>query len=187
MTEPFWIDGMRFDCSGCSKCCRHEPGFVFLAADDIRRLIASTGLAFRDFLRKFTRLVDIGTGLAISLTETISMDCIFWNDGCTVYEFRPVQCSTYPFWERLLETEQTWLSEARDCPGIGKGPIISGDAIRACLVKRRIHEPVVVSHGLTLETIDEDSILGCQRFSANSVDPGRAQEQNFSHTPTSQP
>ncbi|MFH2113493.1 MAG: YkgJ family cysteine cluster protein, partial [Spirochaetota bacterium] len=67
MNEPFYADGLRFECTGCSKCCRHEPGFVFLSLNDVLRLMDATGLAFRDFLVKFTRTVDLGTGMAISL------------------------------------------------------------------------------------------------------------------------
>ena len=170
MNDPFYIEGLRFGCTACSKCCRHEPGFVFLSSDDILRLMDATGLAFRDFLIKFTRTVDLGTGLAISLLETNRFDCIFWNEGCSVYPARPLQCSTYPFWERIVESRKSWLVEAEDCPGMGSGPLVSMELIDELLARRRKHPPVLVPYGYTLENINENSILGSARITANTSD-----------------
>ena len=40
--------------------------------------------------------------------------CVFLNDQkCRIYEARPVQCSTYPFWPNLLESEAAWDEEVR--------------------------------------------------------------------------
>jgi len=134
----------------------------------------ATGLAFRDFLVKFTRTVDLGTGLAISLLETARFDCIFWNEGCSVYSSRPLQCSTYPFWERIVESRQTWLEEAKDCPGIDSGPCITPELIDDLLARRREEPPVIVPYGYTLETIDENTILGSAWVAANTSDSGKA-------------
>lgn len=35
-----------------------------------------------------------------------------------MYNFRPVQCRTYPFWTGILADESSWKSEAKHCPGI---------------------------------------------------------------------
>jgi hypothetical protein len=170
MNEPFYAEGLRFKCTGCSKCCRHDPGFVFLSPQDILRLMAATGLAFRDFLVKFTKTVDLGIGLAISLLETARFDCIFWHDGCSVYSSRPLQCSTYPFWERIVESRESWLEEARDCPGMENGANITMACIDDMLSRRRVEPPLIVPYGYTLETINEDTILGSTRIIANTTD-----------------
>ena len=133
----------------------------------------ATGFAFRDFLIKFTRTVDLGTGLALSLLETTRFDCIFWEDGCTVYASRPLQCSTYPFWERIVESRQTWEEEAKDCPGMETGPCISLAVINDYLSRRRKDPPLIIRYGYTLETIDEDSILGSARIPADTADSGK--------------
>jgi len=49
---------------------------------------------------------------------------------CSVYEARPLQCRTFPFWPELLETEARWRRLARFCPGIGRGELVSLRAIR---------------------------------------------------------
>jgi Fe-S-cluster containining protein len=41
--------------------------------------------------------------------------CIFLDaDGkkCTIYEARPTQCRTYPYWPRLMDNYTEWESEA---------------------------------------------------------------------------
>ncbi len=60
-------------------------------------------------------------GYKFSIKEKIvgmSHDCIFFdrqNNGCKVYEVRPKQCITFPFWE-YYKTRVDELK--RECPGI---------------------------------------------------------------------
>ena len=40
--------------------------------------------------------------------------CVFLNSSsgkCGIYDARPVQCRTYPFWPSLLEDEEAWKDE----------------------------------------------------------------------------
>ena len=42
--------------------------------------------------------------------------CVFLGDDgklCTIYEARPVQCRTYPFWPKVMNTQQAWDDECR--------------------------------------------------------------------------
>ena len=59
----------------------------------------------------------------VSLSEKRNNDCIFWAEGvgCTVYELRPRQCRTWPFWRLNLDERSTWDDAARGCPGINHG------------------------------------------------------------------
>lgn len=46
----------------------------------------------------------------------IIISCVFLEpDGkqCSIYEARPVQCRTYPFWPTIMESMQSWDSECR--------------------------------------------------------------------------
>ena len=40
--------------------------------------------------------------------------CIFLDPvgKCGIYDVRPVQCSTYPFWPSLVESSEDWLEES---------------------------------------------------------------------------
>ena len=42
--------------------------------------------------------------------------CIFLDNEtneCEIYSVRPIQCSTYPFWSNILESEKNWNDEVR--------------------------------------------------------------------------
>jgi Fe-S-cluster containining protein len=56
---------------------------------------------------------------------------VFWDDrqGCQVYEDRPLQCRTYPFWRANVHSAENWQAEARACPGIGEGPLHSAEEV----------------------------------------------------------
>ena len=40
--------------------------------------------------------------------------CTFLNPigQCSIYDVRPIQCRTYPFWPSILKNKQTWEEEA---------------------------------------------------------------------------
>ena len=57
----------------------------------------------------------------LALKEQKNYDCILWNNGCTAYEGRPIQCSTWPFWSWMIEDRKTWDEYAQECPGMNKG------------------------------------------------------------------
>ncbi|MDR1256556.1 MAG: YkgJ family cysteine cluster protein, partial [Spirochaetaceae bacterium] len=67
----------------------------------------------------------------LSLKEKTSLDCVFWKDGCLIYQNRPIQCKTYPFWASMLASMEEWLSVTSDCPGAGSGDLLSKDSIEA--------------------------------------------------------
>lgn len=161
MNLPFYSPGLRFSCTRCSACCRGGPGYVFLSKPDLKRLLDLLALDFHGFFHKYCILVDTGLGMALSLAEKDDFDCTFWTaEGCTIYEARPVQCSSYPFWTSVLESPRTWRDEGRVCPGIGHGTVRSSAEIEANLVARRVEPTIVFPYGVDPETFYADSILG---------------------------
>jgi Fe-S-cluster containining protein len=62
-----------------------------------------------------------------SLKELPNGDCEFLRrdpDGkrrCGVYEARPLQCRTWPFWSSNVSSRAAWDSAARGCPGMNSG------------------------------------------------------------------
>jgi Fe-S-cluster containining protein len=122
---------LRFECQKCGYCCRHEPGYVFLTASDLKKLTGFLGMRPDEFLASKCRRIEFPTGAKWSLLEKDNNDCVFWESGgCSVYEARPLQCRTYPFWSSVIRNEQSWEEESRSCPGINKGPLISSDKYR---------------------------------------------------------
>jgi len=62
-------------------------------------------------------------GGEVSLTEKLNHDCVFYDrkQGCTVYEDRPRQCRTWPFWGSVVHSPETWAETAETCPGMDVG------------------------------------------------------------------
>ncbi len=116
-----WFDsGVRFRCLGpeCGDCCsgKHGPGAVWLGREEVERLAAYLSLTVRELRHRYLRRL----GGRTSLRERANFDCVFYRpgEGCSVYEARPLQCRTYPFWGRILAGRVTWADEAEKCPGI---------------------------------------------------------------------
>ncbi|MDR0662792.1 MAG: YkgJ family cysteine cluster protein [Spirochaetaceae bacterium] len=130
--QPFYKNGLRFSCRRCSFCCRAGPGFVFLSESDTLDISRSLDMERDEFIAVYCRWVDWEDGARLSLKEKSSLDCIFWNEGCLIYEVRPIQCKTYPFWADMLDSEEVWRSTTSDCPGAGTGDLVSGEYIASC-------------------------------------------------------
>jgi Fe-S-cluster containining protein len=60
-----------------------------------------------------------------SIKEDEQGACLFFDNGCTIYNIRPLQCRTFPFWFCNLRSEQAWRHIQRQCPGIGHGRLYS--------------------------------------------------------------
>ncbi len=122
----FYDKGLKFECQMCRYCCSSEPGYVYLTKDDIEKASKHFGIDFDSFIKTYCRLVDFGPYFLVSLQETPDYDCIFLSSkGCAIYDARPLQCRTYPFWKNVMESEESWKREGESCPGIGKGRIVS--------------------------------------------------------------
>ncbi len=118
----FYDNGLQFSCQRCSYCCGHSPGFVYLSKRDLDTLRAHFNMTVKEFVEKYCRWADYYYGeQVLALLEKKNYDCILWDSGCSAYEARPVQCSTYPFWAWMLKDKETWDECAKECPGMNKG------------------------------------------------------------------
>lgn len=134
MSAPFYASGLRFSCTRCSRCCRLAPGYVFLTREDLTGLTQATGLPAREFLARYCREVDFNGLRRVSLKEKPNYDCILWSEsGCTVYDRRPYQCRSYPFWAANLDSRDSWEALRSSCPGVGQGRLHTWQEIEAWL------------------------------------------------------
>ena len=131
MSEPWYQDGLRFKCSQCGDCCTGAPGYVWVNKEEITQLAALVGIddieVFRD---KYVRKV----GIRESLREYTDGACVFFDTEarkCTVYEARPRQCRTWPFWDSNVRDEEAWARTCEVCPGSGKGKLYTIEQIDA--------------------------------------------------------
>lgn len=135
--EMFYQSGLRFECTRCSSCCRHTPGYVFLSSADLEALSPALGMNRQEVLRTYSRQVPLGLARRISLKEKTNFDCILWeNGGCSVYEARPLQCRSFPFWSGCLSSPEEWENHGRQCPGIGRGVLHTRREIEQWLERR---------------------------------------------------
>ena len=96
-----------------------------------------------------------------------------------VYDARPIQCSTYPFWQGILDSNAEWSRESLDCPGIGKGQPIPAAEIRERLWLQRCHPRLELAYDIVLESIDENTLLGSPRVVADTAHAGKITEQDI--------
>jgi Fe-S-cluster containining protein len=129
--QPWYRDGLRFNCTQCGDCCTGAPGFVWVNKEEIAALAQQVGIADVD---RFEHLYVRSVGLRKSLVEFPNGDCVFFDGEarkCTVYEARPRQCRTWPFWDSNLRSEKDWQHTCEVCPGSGKGKLYSIEHIEA--------------------------------------------------------
>ena len=128
--KPWYHEGLRFQCTGCGNCCTGQPGYVWVNKGEIEALAGAVGLAVPEFEETFVRRV----GRRRSLKELPNGDCVLFDSltrRCRVYEVRPRQCCTWPFWESNVRGPEDWEETCRVCPGSGRGPIVPPEQIDA--------------------------------------------------------
>ncbi len=120
----------------CGNCCSGPEGYVLVDDAEAAAIASHLNLTVNDFLDRYTRSTSAGR----SLTEKLSsfgQDCVFLDRDtmpgkalCSVYQIRPKQCRTWPFWKSLLVSRKKWELAKRMCPGIEKGPLFPPEEIR---------------------------------------------------------
>lgn len=129
-TAPWFKEGLKFQCTGCGKCCTGEDGYVFLNEEDLERLASFHSLSLSDFSRRFCRFVE--GKLALLDLPRSGGDCVFLKENkCSVYEARPTQCRTFPWWIHNLRSREDWEEAGARCEGIDReeAPVIPREDI----------------------------------------------------------
>ena len=99
--EAWYSEGLRFECTQCGDCCTGAEGYVWVNQAEIDAMSARLGMDSKVFEAQFVRRI----GVRRSLTERPGGDCVLLDPatrGCTVYNDRPRQCRTWPFWDSNL-------------------------------------------------------------------------------------
>lgn len=108
-----------FDESKCEECggkCCIGDGYVFLEMDEIEQIAGFLHLSIEAFGMKYLR--KIGNRYAL-IDNPNGAECIFLDstNKCSIYEFRPKNCKTFPFWDIFKINSQ---GAFRECIGVVK-------------------------------------------------------------------
>lgn len=128
--------GLRFSCTMCGNCCSGPPGYVLVTDEEVAALAKRLKITVEAFIRDHTNMMSEGRSLNERQTEH-GNDCEFLDRTtmpgraiCGVYEDRPKQCRTWPFWPSVVKSPSTWASSKRVCPGLDKGTLVTVQQIR---------------------------------------------------------
>ncbi len=128
----FFDQGLRFECTGCGKCCTGASGTIFINERETGAIAKRLGMTEKAFLAQYAYPVKGGH----SIRELENGDCVFLRGKlCGIYEDRPTQCRTFPFWPEVLRSEKNWKSTARECEGMDQGKLYTKEEIMAILDK----------------------------------------------------
>ena len=113
--------GYAFDpraCESCEgRCCTGESGYIYVTKSEIESISSLLNLDVNDFVSKY--LFKKGYKYSIKeLKYNDSYECVFYdreNNGCGIYDARPLQCRTFPFWDYYKNRVDELKME---CPGI---------------------------------------------------------------------
>lgn len=123
----FFDEGLQFTCVQCGTCCTGAPGTIYVASDEIQTIAAVLNITEQAFVSDYLYPYQN----SYSIREDSQGRCLFYDQGCTIYHHRPLQCRTFPFWFDNIRSENRWQRIARQCPGIGQGRRYSKDEIIA--------------------------------------------------------
>ena len=133
MKEAWYKNGLKFECKKCGNCCTFPGGYVWLDIDEIIVISKKMNLTMDEFGQKYLRNVEGD----YSLIEKFNGECIMYeNDGCKIYDFRPIQCRAFPFWPENLTSKQDWGKVKKMCKGINCGKEYTFSEIKNVLDKQ---------------------------------------------------
>lgn len=133
--KEWYADGLAFTCTQCGNCCTGPPGYVWFSDEEGRAIAAHLGLSVNEFLKRYTHRVMGRWSLNEQRSEQ-GYDCIFLRRDeagkalCSIYQVRPTQCRTWPFWDSNLRSPAAWQRTQRTCPGSGHGKMYPIEQIR---------------------------------------------------------
>ena len=125
--EPWYADGLHFTCTQCGNSCTGPAGYVWFDADEGRAIAAQLGVDEKTFYARYAKKLYGRWSLSEIARDNGDHDCVFLTDlgdgkrGCAIYQDRPTQCRTWPFWPENLKSPAAYRRAGRRCPGMTRG------------------------------------------------------------------
>ncbi|QKJ23727.1 YkgJ family cysteine cluster protein [Poseidonibacter lekithochrous] len=111
-----------FDPSGCEacggNCCIGESGYIWINPKEIEFLSKHLNITLDEVRIKFLEKKGYKYSIKEIQLDVNNYACTFFDlekKQCSIYEARPIQCRTFPFWEYFKENVNEVYKE---CPAI---------------------------------------------------------------------
>ncbi|MCD6271365.1 MAG: YkgJ family cysteine cluster protein [Deltaproteobacteria bacterium] len=113
---PYHFDSNT--CKTCGgKCCRGFGGYVWISMEELEKMAGARKMDVALFSKQYVRQVQGRLSLQERVINGEHFCCFFdlIDCQCAIYQSRPKQCRTFPFWDHLKKDPQKLLDE---CPGV---------------------------------------------------------------------
>lgn len=111
-----------FDANECSKCqgncCIGESGYIWITKQEIVKLADLLQVSMEELGMNYLKKVGYKYSIVEKQIAKDNFACIFFDlekRQCSVYDARPSQCRTFPFWDCFKNNEQEVYDE---CPAV---------------------------------------------------------------------
>ena len=104
-------------CKTCRGNCCRVGGYVWVSTDELEIIATSLNMDPALFAKEYLRKVYSRLSLQERYLDGEYICCFFdpIDCFCRIYQNRPQQCKTFPFWNQFKRNPQKLLAE---CPGV---------------------------------------------------------------------
>jgi hypothetical protein len=107
--------GFCEECGG--RCCTGESGYIWISEEEAKKVASFLSMDMDSFAKNYLFVVK-GRLSIIEKEYNGGYACIFFDEkakNCSIYEVRPAQCRSFPFWDYYKNNTQEALKE---CPAL---------------------------------------------------------------------
>jgi len=117
-------DGFTFafkpsTCSVCQgNCCIGEKGYIWIDMSEIEDLAKHLQISTKELKQRYLFKAKYKYSIKEVKLSDNSFACYFFDldkKQCSIYEYRPTQCRTFPFWDYFKNNIEKVYEE---CPAI---------------------------------------------------------------------
>ena len=106
-------------CETCDgNCCIGESGYIWINKQEQKKLAIHLGIKKDQLIDEYLLKVDYKYTIKEKQIGENNFACIFFDltkKQCSIYDVRPTQCRTFPFWEYFKNN----INEVKEeCPAI---------------------------------------------------------------------
>jgi hypothetical protein len=112
----------KFDASVCStcagNCCIGESGVIWITIEEIEKLATHLNISVKEVFDNYLIKYDYKFSIKEKKLAENNYACIFFDlekRQCSIYDVRPIQCRTFPFWEHFKNNIE---EVKKECPAI---------------------------------------------------------------------